>query len=77
MTQATAIITKISPVSFDTDQEKFAKNWSKVPGFSNWLLNHHDMRAWFNSTNNFLWLRGDPGAGKSTFRGLWAFMLTL
>ncbi|RYP58994.1 hypothetical protein DL770_010308 [Monosporascus sp. CRB-9-2] len=35
-------------------------------GASNWILGHHDFRRWRDSENSrLLWIKGDPGKGKT------------
>ncbi|KAL9096499.1 MAG: hypothetical protein Q9165_001496 [Trypethelium subeluteriae] len=38
----------------------------KTPGTCEWLLNHESYRSWTNQRQGILWVKGKPGAGKST-----------
>ncbi|KAF8523952.1 hypothetical protein BU17DRAFT_85441 [Hysterangium stoloniferum] len=39
---------------------------AKRPGNRTWILDHDDYKRWFDGQRGLLWIRGKPGAGKST-----------
>ncbi|KAL1600748.1 hypothetical protein SLS60_007136 [Paraconiothyrium brasiliense] len=56
----------LQSLSFENIHLKREKIKHETTGTCAWLLEHHDYGRWASSTAGVLWIRGAPGAGKST-----------
>ncbi|KAL5598538.1 hypothetical protein BROUX41_003532 [Berkeleyomyces rouxiae] len=54
----------LHPSVYSEDRFRYLDK-SRTPGTGDWLVQDSSFQSWFNGENQFLWLSGNPGTGKS------------
>ncbi|KAL2126466.1 hypothetical protein VTI74DRAFT_853 [Chaetomium olivicolor] len=56
----------LKSLSFGEMEERYFETGNNIEGTCTWLNDHAVYRTWLNNDRGLLWIKGKPGAGKST-----------
>ncbi|EUC44369.1 hypothetical protein COCMIDRAFT_98297, partial [Bipolaris oryzae ATCC 44560] len=67
-TQQSQLVQWLEPLDFSTYHRDACEQHFQNSG--SWLFNHNQFKRWLGPSQNFLWIYGSPGCGKTVLSSL-------